>query len=272
MLQFKVNEELCTFCKECIEDCPSGIIEAGDSVPVIHESSESKCIRCQHCLAVCPEGAISILGKKPEDSLSLNLIPEPLSLEALLRGRRTVRRFTEEPVPAEVTRKLIQAAANAPTGKNTRKVNLILFDDPSESQKAKEIIISETEKLSGIPEPSRKEKAYLTMAKLYRRGNDIIFRGAPHLVLASVPTDVTTPEADALIALTYMELMAASMNLGTVWAGFISHLLNDLPDLQKKLGVPDGQKFVFGLLYGNPAVKYARGVQRDEIEIIRPLL
>jgi Fe-S-cluster-containing hydrogenase component 2 len=25
-------------------------------------------MECQHCLALCPTGAISLLGKKPEDS------------------------------------------------------------------------------------------------------------------------------------------------------------------------------------------------------------
>lgn len=33
------------------------------------EIQGEECWRCQHCLAVCPQGAISIFGKKPEDSL-----------------------------------------------------------------------------------------------------------------------------------------------------------------------------------------------------------
>lgn len=50
-------------------------------------------------------------------------------------------------------------------------------------------------------------------------GRDNLFRGAPHLLIASSPKTAPSPEADCFIALTYFELLAASMGLGTVWSG-----------------------------------------------------
>ncbi|MBF0327717.1 MAG: 4Fe-4S binding protein, partial [Nitrospirae bacterium] len=69
MIQFRVNEELCTKCGECAADCPAGII-CIENYPRI--TNEEYCIRCQHCLAVCPTGAVSVWGKDPEASTKIS--------------------------------------------------------------------------------------------------------------------------------------------------------------------------------------------------------
>jgi Fe-S-cluster-containing hydrogenase component 2 len=62
------------------------------------EIQGEECWRCQHCLAVCPQGAISIFGKKPEDSLP----PAPKEMgeymEQLIVNRRSCRRFLDQNV------------------------------------------------------------------------------------------------------------------------------------------------------------------------------
>ena len=72
MLQFEITEEKCTKCWLCAKDCPVKVIAMNAGYPVISAGNEDACLRCRHCLAVCPTGALSILGKKPEDSRSLH--------------------------------------------------------------------------------------------------------------------------------------------------------------------------------------------------------
>ncbi len=90
MIEFRVDEELCIQCGECVADCPAAIIVM-DGYPKVID--EERCYRCQHCLAVCPTGAVSVLGKDPETSIKLaGNLPDPEQLTTLIKGRRAVRR------------------------------------------------------------------------------------------------------------------------------------------------------------------------------------
>lgn len=71
MLKFTIDEQKCTKCGFCVNDCPAGIIDMNTVYPAIATKQEAACFKCQHCLAVCPTGAISILGKNPENSQPL---------------------------------------------------------------------------------------------------------------------------------------------------------------------------------------------------------
>ena len=70
---FQIDKSKCIKCGKCINTCSGMVIEFGaDGYPQMKEFERfgwRGCWRCQHCLAVCPQGAISIFGKKPEDSL-----------------------------------------------------------------------------------------------------------------------------------------------------------------------------------------------------------
>ena len=53
-----VNEELCTGCGTCVDNCPAGVYElkGEKAVPV----NEDACIGCRLCESQCPQGAITI--------------------------------------------------------------------------------------------------------------------------------------------------------------------------------------------------------------------
>ena len=88
MIQFYIDEERCTQCGECAEDCPAGVISM-DEYPKI--TNEEGCYRCQHCLAVCPTSAVSVLGRTPDESTELTgNMPDADRLETLIKGRRSV--------------------------------------------------------------------------------------------------------------------------------------------------------------------------------------
>ena len=67
MLNFLIDENLCTQCGACRDDCIARIIQLEGANPFILLEDEAKCYHCLHCLAICPTGALSIDGVKPDD-------------------------------------------------------------------------------------------------------------------------------------------------------------------------------------------------------------
>jgi nitroreductase len=126
--------------------------------------------------------------------------------------------------------------------------------------------LAEAEKAGRVPEPY----AYLMQAvpAWFEKKEDMIFRGAPHLLVVSATPESVCPQEDVNLAVAYFELMAQSAGLGTVWCGLVKMALELRPELKNDLGLHPGQ-FYYSMLFGVPAVRYARTVQRDGTDRIR---
>jgi nitroreductase/NAD-dependent dihydropyrimidine dehydrogenase PreA subunit len=263
MLDFAIDESRCIQCGECAADCPVRIIDVSQGLPRISEQRQGLCIRCQHCLAVCPTAALSILGVNPDESAEI-LPPSPDGLENLIKSRRSVRRYRSEAVERAVLDRLMEAVAYAPTGKNERKVRFTLVDDPEVMARIRVMTMEGIRRAvdeDGLPDGMEFFAKFLTA---WDQGRDIIFREAPHMLIASSPREATAGEADPFIALSYFELMAASLGLGTVWCGYARWALQSVvPELGRRLGIPSDHRSMYAVMFGWPAVRYARAVQRE---------
>jgi nitroreductase/NAD-dependent dihydropyrimidine dehydrogenase PreA subunit len=263
MLDFAIDESRCIQCGECAADCPVRIIDVSQGLPRISEQRQGLCIRCQHCLAVCPTAALSILGVNPDESAEI-LPPSPEGLENLIKSRRSVRRYRSEAVERAVLDRLMEAVAYAPTGKNERKVRFTLVDDPEVMARIRVMTMEGIRRAvdeDGLPDGMEFFAKFLTA---WDQGRDIIFREAPHMLIASSPREATSGEADPFIALSYFELMAASLGLGTVWCGYARWALQSVvPELGRRLGIPSDHRSMYAVMFGWPAVRYARAVQRE---------
>ena len=239
------------------------IIDVSQGLPRIGEQRQGLCIRCQHCLAVCPTAALSILGVNPDESAEI-LPPAPDGLENLIKSRRSVRRYRPEAVERAVLDRLMEAVAYAPTGKNERKVRFTLVDDPEVMARIRVLTMDGIRRAvdeDGLPDGMEFFAKFLTA---WDQGRDIIFREAPHMLIASSPREATSGEADPFIALSYFELMAASLGLGTVWCGYACWALQSVvPELGRRLGIPSDHRSMYVVMFGWPAVRYARAVQRE---------
>ena len=45
-LQFTIDQELCTQCGACVDDCPFHIIELAPDYPALNPARAHHCIRC----------------------------------------------------------------------------------------------------------------------------------------------------------------------------------------------------------------------------------
>ncbi|WP_224984352.1 nitroreductase family protein [Geomonas agri] len=265
MLDFKIAKDKCTRCGLCVADCPAHVIDTAEGFPLITPEKEGGCYRCQHCFTVCPTGAVSILGLDPAESTPLagDWRPDAAKLETLMKGRRSVRRYKPENLEPELMQRLLEVAWHAPTGVNTRQVRFTVIDDRDKLAAFRDELLAGIKRLvrdNALPEQLA---FFADFVKLWEeQGVDVLFRGAPHLLVASVSDKSVCPMQDCVIALSYFELFAQANGVGTVWDGLAKIALADLvPEAQATLGIPEDHTLGYCMAFGKPAVQYARTVQ-----------
>jgi nitroreductase/NAD-dependent dihydropyrimidine dehydrogenase PreA subunit len=269
---FIVDEGRCSRCGDCVSDCPARIIALGDDGPAfIPAEQEQYCIRCQHCLAICPEGAVSIHGHHPEDSRPLlaEALPSLEQLDLLVRGRRSVRQYRRENVEPGLVERLLDAVACAPTGSNARELTFAIIRDGAVLDVLRMRVITGLADALGAGLLTERNASFAAaVIRADSEGRDLIFRGAPHLLVVSSPTSTSCPQQDVHIALATFDLLAQSAGLGTVWCGYLRRAFDALPELKDAVGLPREHVY-YPLLFGYPSVRYARTVERKGSAIVR---
>ncbi len=270
MLDFKIDEAKCTQCGICSKECPTLIIDGKKGLPEIKEGKEKNCIKCQHCLAVCPTGALSIFGKDPEASIPVNGdIPEASALENLIKTRRSIRRFKNDELPKSKIKQLLEVAAFAPTGHNKNQVLLSVTETKEELNKVRSLVYNAIKKVKeeGTLRPAL--TMYGNFQSLWEdKGVDILFRNAPHFIVASAPESNPNAVTDCVISMSYFELMANTMGIGTLWDGLAKAVFEHIaPELKEQLGIPADHTIGYMMVFGLPAIKFARSIQSDGLHL-----
>jgi ferredoxin len=114
MTNIIVDQERCTRCGICVKVCLPGIIDAVDEnhLPQVQETNAPRCMNCGHCEAFCPSQAL-LLDFSPDEKVPLlagagTISPEDITV--YLKKRRSVRHFTEKPVPKEIVLEILDIA------------------------------------------------------------------------------------------------------------------------------------------------------------------
>lgn len=265
-----IVSDACVGCGRCVSVCPGGVLEMGDDRrPHMRDFEEfgwSGCWRCEHCLAVCPVGAVSVLGKRPEDSLPAARPREAAPvMDALVAGRRSCRRYLRRNVPHDVVDQMIDLLANAPNGGNKQQVEFTLVDDVDQMDRLRAIVRDRMGRLAeqGVYPEGFGREAYEDMRGWERAVRpDMFFCGAPHALIPHAPLGHGEPVQDVIIAGTYFELLCASRGLGAVMMTFPLAVLDLMPDVRALLGIPEDHYVGMIIGFGYPEIPYARGTQR----------
>jgi ferredoxin len=264
--QFVVDRAACDHCGLCVNDCPVRIIELDEfGFPAVSAEREAQCIGCEHCLAICPTGAVTVQGVRPENSkcVTADGLPTFEQMDRLVRSRRSVRQYRQDNVDPNLIARLLDALGHAPTGGNVRQLRFTLIENRDTLTKLRtqmhEAIVTAADR--GLLPPRALFLA--ETVKCWRNERrDHLFRGAPHLLVVSAPPTTPCPQQDVPLTLAYFELLAQSAGLGTVWFGYLKVILEALPSLKALLNLEQDHVY-YGILFGNPATKYVRTVQRE---------
>lgn len=197
-----------------------------------------------------------------------------MELEAAVRGRRSIRKFTERKIPGVLVDEILDAARWAPSWGNTQPWEFtVLTGAPLAAFKeANERML--TEGLASTPDIPMPEawpatlkirygelgKTLLELMGIDRADRDARNRlyarmaglfEAPCLIVVSVPRDVSVEYAmlDAGLVVQTICLLAHARGLGTcIMAAAVRY-----PDLLRKIAfVPDDRRIVAGIALGYP--------------------
>ncbi len=262
MKTISIDKEKCVHCGLCVSDCVSGCISFDDeNFPKMDD--ENRCIACQHCFSICPTGALSFNNKNPDESQDVNYD----DILSLIKSRRSVRQYKDEEISKELMDKLKNMLPFIPTGCNSHSLHFSIVETKSAMDiirnKVNDLIIKTMsyKALSPIMNKfSRYKDAFLN-------GEDVIFRGAPHMIVVSSPLTAPCATVDPIIALSYIELYAQHLGLGTCWCGFAQICLKFYPEICEMLEIPSGYKPVYVMLLGVPKVQYKRTPQPENYKI-----
>lgn len=255
----------------CVRECPAVIIRLPEErYPEIVEGGEAGCIRCGHCVAVCPHGALDHadvpvqLSPEIRDALRI----DAAQAEQFLRSRRSVRVFKDKPVEKEKIQKLIEVARYAPTGGNSQMIEWVVITDKSHLKKIAGLTAEWVREVAKDPKVVAAAPYLPMVVAAWDAGFDSVLRNAPAIVAASAHGAVMTGQVDTTIALTYLNLMAPALGLGTCWAGFLQGALMGSPSLKAEVGIPADHPYHYPLMVGYNNAKYYRLPERKAPKVV----
>ena len=226
------------------------------------------CIACGHCVAVCPKSAIDNHRSPLAEQVEINEHKKFNQEEAefFLRSRRSIRSYKNEPVPKEKLLKLVEIANYAPTGSNTQGVSYLIVDDKEILKKASDITVDYLEKSPSVRPALRKILTPL-IEKYHETSSDSVLRGAPALVVATADKNFIQGRANTISCLSYLELFAPYLDLGSCWAGLFEHCaMSENSPIPELFNIPENMLITGAVMVGYPKYQYQRLVERNPVD------
>lgn len=249
-----IDAARCIGCGLCEGDCPAAALAVEDGRARVIARD---CILCGHCVAICPKGAVSLSGFKEGPRELTAGAPPTLDAEQLLEAvgaRRSIRRFTDEPVANEVIERIIEAGRLTPTAKNAQDVSYVVLRDDIARFEARAVRL--------FRRVFPLVKLANSMARRTSIDDRFFFKGAPAAIVVIARSDI-----DGALAASNMELMAQACGLGVLYSGYFATAAAMSRTLRRELRLLRGEKVVTALVIGHPAVRYRRTAPKEEAAV-----
>ncbi|MFW9913506.1 MAG: nitroreductase family protein [Candidatus Thorarchaeota archaeon] len=288
-----VDASKCNGCGECVSECPPRLFTQHEPEnKARYEEDIGTCILCGHCIAVCPMDAVlfesdateQVLEFVPEQSKSSDIITSD-QLMHLLRMRRSVRRFKDEPVSYDDVQTVLDAMRYAPTAKNLQPLHYMILSDRGIIRLLADKVLSflrMTMRVSDTPGIGWLFRAIMKDARLLKnpmvkedlkrlfevhdRGIDQLFYDAPVVIIVHTRDSLGTGRNETGLAVAHGMIAAEVLGLGTCWIGYAQKTMNNSGGARKAAGIPSGHTITGVFVLGHPDVRYYRAPPRNAVK------
>ena len=272
MITLKVDKATCKGDRRCVEICPIKILRMNEKerVPEFIPGGGDICINCGHCFAFCPPGSIELSTMDPKVSMKLDhsKLPTVEQVELLLKGRRSIRTYKDESVSKESIEKLLDCSCYAPSGINRQPVNWLVINSKEKVHELSASVIDWMDGLLKAKSPMAESFRFDRLVESWGKGQDMINRNAPCIVIAYGFKDDPMVPQSATISATYLELAAFGFGLGACWAGYVNMALNMSEDVRKVAGLSNRALTGAVMMVGHPKYRYSRIPFRNTPKVI----
>ena len=294
-----VDEDKCTKCELCMQNCPFRCWEKNEEgFPIMKEKYE--CFSCYNCKIACPNDAISIIDSYHVDGGAFKTEPHPLppempldpknaegnptewnEIEKAVLSRRSVRNFKEKPVPESLIQRVLEAGRFAPSGGNCQPWKFVVITNKEMIEEIDKVAINILKMTHNtyLNDKSVKGLEGLVKGGIGSADPRIIIGGmgavgieggltpslgAPAIILLlGDKRAIGAPEISIGICGQTMNLVANSLGIKATWSGFFGLGASYHPTLKKELGIEPPWICVSSLCLGYPKFKQEGIVPRE---------
>jgi nitroreductase/NAD-dependent dihydropyrimidine dehydrogenase PreA subunit len=310
------DREKCNQCGLCVKNCLAGTLEMDeDNYPRVREDWDGMpghpehpwpCFACWQCLVPCPTEAISIANETWYDGGFWKTLPyrapnklpqqprdaegkpaEWTTVEREVMIRRSVREYTDKPVPEYIIRRVLEAGRFAPTAGNYQGARFIVLTDKAFMEELETTAVAMYDQTWAMysgeesvrqmalgqykANPQQARWGWGQAPPVTRGGIGTAIRlrlrniwlGAPAvIILASDMRCIGQPQMQIGIAGQNMNLVAHSLGVKACWVGFPA-VLNARPDIMSRLGLEPPFQMITTMTLGYPKFKQEGVVPRQ---------
>ena len=281
-----IDPEKCNMCGICALRCARCFTQTNERMEV--DANIDTCNLCGHCVSLCPTGAIT---HEKMDMSNFAEIEDRVTFDTdrfiqFLRQRRSHRSFKRKAVPREDLEKLVDLCRYTPTGSNRQTVELFVIQNRERINQLSHLTVDFFEMMIGVVEkqvhqlktegkaiPEDLQLMYDTlplrkrMVEARNAGLDVIFHGAPAVMIFHSVNQPSTPKDDCVIAAQTVALTARTMGLETCYIGLFEAAARNYPPAAQALKLPAGNTVHSVLILGYPKMKFLRTVDRRPITV-----
>jgi nitroreductase len=163
------------------------------------------------------------------------------SLMEIIKVRKSIRAYRDEPLPQEIVDTILEAGQHAPSARNLQPLEYRVITNKALINRLSDSIVKAVRSDPNAPPPPRGLPPNLGF-----------FYGAPLLIIIIAPEDNHFAVSDGALAAQNIMLCAASLDLGSCFIGMARFIKKD-PEVCQEIHIPDNMNIVATIICGYPA-------------------
>lgn len=185
-----------------------------------------------------------------------------MDFKELYKNRRSIRNFTDQPVPLEILRDIVKESTMAPSSGNRQPWKFIIVNNKDMMKR-----ISDESKKNLLKRIEESPEDYIKRYENALRNESFnVFYNAPAIIIVGGSKKYSNLLIDCALCVSYIMNCAVERGLGTCWINLGSDIRD--PALCGELGITEDIRIVAPVIVGYPA-NIPPAPKREEPVIIK---